>query len=70
MSTRVSSANLEEAVKKLSTEWQETRGYWMDVKSLEFERDYLEDLPNLVSQARTAIEELDVFLRKVRSACE
>ena len=70
MSTRVSSANLEEAVKKLSAEWQETRGYWMDAKSREFERDYLDDLPNLVSQARTAIEELDVFLRKVRSACE
>lgn len=70
MSTRVSSANLEEAVKKLSAEWQQTRGYWMDAKSLEFERDYLGDLPNLVAQARTAVEEIDVLLRKVRSACE
>lgn len=70
MSTRVSSTNFEEAVKKLSAEWQETRGYWMDSKSLEFERDYLAEIPNLVSQARTAAEELDVFLRKVRSACE
>lgn len=70
MSTRVSSTNFEEAVKKLSVEWQETRGYWMDAKSLEFERDYLAEIPNLVSQARTAAEELDVFLRKVRSACE
>lgn len=70
MSTRVSSANLEDAVKKLSAEWQETRGYWMDAKSLEFERDYLAELPNLVSQARTTVEELDIFLRKVRSACE
>ncbi len=70
MSTRVSSTNLEEAVKKLSAEWQETRGYWMDAKSREFEHDYLAELPNLVSQARTAVEELDAFLRKVRSACE
>jgi hypothetical protein len=70
MSTRVSSSNLEEAVKKLSAEWQQTRDRWMDAKSREFERDYLEDLPNLVAQARTAVEELDAFLRKVRNACE
>ena len=70
MSTRVSSANLEEAVKKLSMEWERTRDYWMDAKSREFQRDYLEDLPNLVAQARTAVEEIDVLLRKVRSACE
>ena len=70
MSTRVSSANLEEAVKKLSAEWQQTRASWMDAKSREFERDYLDDLPNLVAQARTAVEEIDVLLRKVRSACE
>jgi len=36
------SANLEEAVKKLSAEWQQTRAYWMDAKSREFERDYLD----------------------------
>jgi hypothetical protein len=70
MSTRVSSANLEDAVKKLTAEWQQTREDWADAKSREFERDYLEDLPNLVSQTRTAVEELDVFLRKVRNACE
>ena len=70
MSTRVSSANLEEAVKRLSAEWQRTRDYWMDAKSREFEREYLEELPSMVMQARTAIEEIDVLLRKVRSACE
>lgn len=70
MSTRVSSANLEEAVRKLSVEWQQTRAYWMDAKSREFERDYLEELPNLVAQAKTSVDEIDVLLRKVRSACE
>lgn len=70
MSTRVSSANLEEAVKKLSADWDQTRGYWTDAKSREFARDYLEELPNLVAQARTAVEEIDALLRKVRGACE
>lgn len=70
MSTRVSSAILDEAVKKLSAEWQTARSYWTDAKSREFERDYLEELPAIVAQARTAVEEIDVLLRKVRAACE
>jgi hypothetical protein len=70
MSTRVSSANLDEAMKKLSAEWQTVRNYWTDAKSQEFEHDYLQDLPNLVTQARGAVDEIDVLLRKVRSACE
>lgn len=70
MSTRVSSANLDEAVKKLSAEWQQARNYWMDAKALEFERDYLEELPAVVAQARSAVDDIDAFLRKVRAACE
>ena len=70
MSTRVSSANLEEAVKRLSAEWQQTRSSWTDAKAREFEHDYLEGLPGLVAQARTAVDEIDTFLRKVRIACE
>jgi hypothetical protein len=70
MSTRVSSASLEEAMKKLSADWQQARDYWMDAKSHQFEKEYLEELPGLAVQARTAIDEIDVLLRKVRIACE
>jgi hypothetical protein len=70
MSTRVNSALLDEATKKLQTEWQQTRTQWTDAKSLEFQKTYLEPLPSLVAQAGIAVEELNALLTKVRHDCE
>lgn len=70
MSSRVSASNLDEAVRDLQVEWQNTKAHWSDAKALEFERDYLEKLPALMHQARGIIEEIDALLRKVRSDCE
>ncbi|CAN5678270.1 hypothetical protein BH11VER1_BH11VER1_16270 [soil metagenome] len=70
MSTRVSANNLANAVRDLSVAWQQTKTYWRDQKSKDFEEKYLEELPNQVSQAKTAMEELDAFLRKVKNDCE
>jgi hypothetical protein len=70
MSTRVSAANLIQAMKDLSVEWQQAKEHWRDAKSHEFERHYLEPLPREIARATTAIEEIDALLRKVRSDCE
>lgn len=70
MSTRVSASNLANAVRDLSVTWQQTKTYWRDTKSKEFEEKYFEHLPQQVSQARTAMEEIDAFLRKVKNDCE
>ena len=70
MSAKVSASNLVQAVKDLSIEWQQTRTYWHDIKSQEFERDYLDLIPEYVRRARTAMEEIDALLRKVRHDCE
>ena len=70
MSTRVSASNLANAVRDLSVAWQQTRTYWRDHKSREFEEKYLEALPNHVSQAKNAMDEIDAFLRKVKNDCE
>ena len=70
MSTRGSGANLVQAVKDLSFEWQETKTYWHDIKSHEFERKYMEKLPAHVARALTVIEEIDALLRKVKNDCE
>ena len=70
MSTRTSAANLSQAIKDLSLEWQQTKGSWNDVKSQQFEREYLETLPQHVARAMAVIEELDGLLRKVRTDCE
>lgn len=70
MSTKGSEANLLQALKDLSIDWQETKSFWRDIKSQEFERTYLEKLPGHVAKAKTAMEEIDALLRKVRSDCE
>ena len=70
MNTRASAANLVQAAKELSFDWEQTRAYWNDAKSQQFARDYLEMIPEYITRTRTAMEDLDVLLRKVRSDCE
>ena len=70
MSAKGSGSNLAQAVKDLSNAWQQTKSFWHDAKSQEFERNYIAVLPGQVTQAMAAIEELDALLNKVRSDCE
>jgi len=70
MSTKGSASNLVQAVKNLAFEWEQTKSYWHDVKSQEFEKTYLQDLPTLATRATSVMEELDNLLKKVRSDCE
>lgn len=70
MSVRISSAGLDDAVKHLNLAWQRTRQDWHDVKSEQFELQFLNKLPVVTSQARNVIEEIDALIRKVRKDCE
>ena len=56
--------------KELSLRWEETRNYWRDAKSQEFEHKYMQELLTRVDKAVTVIEKLDEILRKVQSDCE
>ena len=58
------------ATKELMLRWDETRNYWRDAKSQEFEHQYLSELRIQVDKAVTVIEKLDELLKKVRSECE
>ena len=70
MSTKGSASNLVQAVKELSIEWQITKDYWRDVKSAEFEKNYIAPLPDHMVRALGVMEELDAILKKVRKDCE
>jgi hypothetical protein len=70
MSTKGSASNLVQAVKELTIEWQMTKDYWRDVKSMEFEKNYIAPLPDSMVRALSVMEELDIILRKVRKDCE
>jgi hypothetical protein len=54
----------------LWTQWQQTKAYWKDAKSLEFERKYMEELLASVERAATVMEQLDKLITKVRKDCE
>jgi predicted outer membrane protein len=56
--------------KELSLRWEETRNYWRDAKSQEFDKKYMEELLARVDKAVTIIEKLDEVLKKVQSDCE
>lgn len=70
MSTKVSASILGQSLQDLMVSWQNTRSSWRDAKSAEFERTYLDKLPDHVARANAMIEELDMVLRKVKSDCE
>ena len=54
----------------LATRWDETRNYWKDTKSLEFEQRYITELFANVEKTVTVLEKLDEILAKVRKDCE
>lgn len=58
------------AAKELALRWQETKNYWQDEKSREFERQYLQELFLGVDKAVAVIEKLDELLKKMRGDCE
>ena len=70
MNAAGSAANLVQAMKNLTNEWNEIQSSWNDIKSKEFERHYLEPLPGHVASAITVMEEIDQLLKKIRSDCE
>jgi len=70
MSVRAGAGTLAQAMKELSLKWQQTRAHWRDAKAEEFEARIMNVLPDHVSKALEAMEDLEKMLRKVRSDCE
>ena len=56
--------------KELRAQWFETKGYWRDAKSQEFEQKYLEELFASVDRTVTVIEQLDKLITKIKTDCE
>jgi len=70
MSARANAAILLQALKDLKSHWEQTRAFWDDARSRDFEKKYLEQLPSIAAQAASAMEELDGILKKVTADCE
>jgi hypothetical protein len=65
-----SKSRLTALTKELTLQWDETKNFWRDAKSLEFEHRYLQELLAYVDRTVMVIEKLDELLKKVRSECE
>lgn len=55
---------------QLRAEWDQTKQYWSDAKSLEFEKRFLDDLLTGVNQAVANIDALERVLDKIHSDCD
>ena len=51
-------------------EWEQTKSYWNDAKSREFEERFLQELIPAVNQAISNIESIERTLNKIRTDCE
>jgi hypothetical protein len=70
MSLRASGNQLAALTKDLLLQWHDTKSYWRDSKSQEFEKRYLEELQANVDNAVIVIEQLDKLITKIRHDCE
>ena len=67
---KASSNRLSGITKELRAQWQDTKTYWKDAKSLEFEQRYMEELLTSVDRTVTVIEQLEKLLTKIKTDCE
>jgi hypothetical protein len=70
VSLRNNGTRLSMVTKELVAHWKETKEYWQDAKSAEFEAKYIEELQASVDTAVVIIEQLDKVITKIRKDCE
>jgi len=56
--------------RELLAEWENTKQYWNDSKSTEFEKRFLDELRSGVNAAVTNIESLERILSKIHDDCD
>ena len=67
---KASGSRLAGITKELRSQWLDTKSYWKDAKSQEFEHRYMEELLASVDRTVTVIDQLDKLVTKIRQDCE
>jgi len=55
---------------EISLQWAETKNYWRDARSHEFEGRHMVELVANVDRTLIVLDKLEAILKKVRSDCE
>ena len=63
-------SRLDGITRDLWNQWLLTKEYWQDVKSEEFQQNYLEELVAAVNKSVAVIEQLDKVMTKIKRDCE
>jgi hypothetical protein len=58
------------ATRDLMRRWSETKTYWDDKRSEDFERKFLAELSVIVERAGTAFDRLDKLVAGIKEQCE
>lgn len=69
MSLAANRARIGGLTQELLRQWQTTRETWLDAKSDEFERRYIDELRSAVNASSSALEQLERVLNKLRNDC-
>jgi len=56
--------------KDLFLKWEQTKNFWKDARSREFEQKFLTELQANTDKSAEVIEQLDKLVAKIRSDCE
>ena len=61
---------LSAVTKELMVRWLETKEYWQDAKSQEFERTYIQELLASVDATAPVVQQIDKLISKIKKDCE
>jgi hypothetical protein len=70
MGVHESRGNLSKAFKELMLRWAETKQSWNDVRSEQFEEQYLRELENNVRMAGSGMDQIGILIQQARRECE
>ena len=70
MSARASAVKLTKSTKAFLQSWDRVQSHWRDSRQRDFEKDFIETLPDDISAAIRVIEEIDKIITTAKRDCE
>lgn len=70
MSINASASRIASLTRDLEARWNQTREYWSDHRSREFEQKYIRELLSSVNILTAAAQELDKVMTRIKKDCE
>ncbi len=70
MSLMDSKGALSKASKEIFARWNDLKSTWSDAQSQEFEKTYLFQIEQDVRSALSAMDSMDLLMKKIQNDCE